>query len=510
MVNDVRSKHILGSPRFEAMYLLRHALSGFLRGYVILHPVAMVIFVLLDARQGSHADGTWSEMVPNAVLHSFQLSMLPMGLAFGVFSAMVAIVHACQKQIITTQRDRLREQLARNDALVQELEHQSHALRDQNDRLLELERMKRRTTSFLVHDFKTQLNCIEGFSTLLLEEHESHSGQTPCRELLSIRRQAQAMLASVNNLLDISRLEDAPTLHKKAISPHQLLESASRDAPLGGRDVAIHVDPETRNCPEVLVDPKLISRVLINLVCNAAKHNRPGIRVLLGASFTDDGRHVRFFCQDDGQGIAPDMLEKLFSPYETGQYPSKESTGLGLAFAKSAVEAHGGRIGCTSNPGNGAYFYFTLPPERSAQMTEKKTNTSKHVLVVDDEPDFAALMESILRGQGYSVSVAGDGQQALELVRSRRPDVVTLDIQMPKKSGLLFYRQMKSDEALRDIPVIIITGLPNEDADWDSFIHSFLDVDHLPHPDRYLTKPVDRDKVAGVLQEVFSEEQQHA
>jgi CheY-like chemotaxis protein len=252
-----------------------------------------------------------------------------------------------------------------------------------------------------------------------------------------------------------------------------------------------------------MVERGLITRVMTNLAYNAVKHNGPGVRVVLRAGIDGDSREVRFSCSDDGRGIAADRLERLFEPYETGDHRSEESTGLGLAFAKSAVEAHGGRIWCESRPGEGANFYFTLPQERSANVTQEQ-ESAKHVLVVDDEPDFAALMESILRGQGYSVGVATDGHEALDLVRSRRPDAITLDIQMPKKSGLMFYRQIKSDEGLRDIPVIVVTGLPNEDPEWDGFIHSFLEVDHLPPPESYVKKPVDRGRMAELLEEVFA------
>jgi CheY-like chemotaxis protein len=81
---------------------------------------------------------------------------------------------------------------------------------------------------------------------------------------------------------------------------------------------------------------------------------------------------------------------------------------------------------------------------------------------------------------------------------------------MPGKSGLLFYRQMKADPDLRGIPVIIVSGLLDKDPDWDSLIHSFLDVDHLPHPEAYLTKPVDREKVTELLGEIFGEHRQPA
>jgi two-component system phosphate regulon response regulator PhoB len=141
-----------------------------------------------------------------------------------------------------------------------------------------------------------------------------------------------------------------------------------------------------------------------------------------------------------------------------------------------------------------------LGPEPPEQQ-----QTPKRVLVVEDEPDFAALMESMLRGLGYDVSIAYDGDEALSEVQAAAPDVITLDIQMPKQSGVFFYRKMKSQEALRNIPVIVVTGLRRDDPEWDGIIRTFLDVDHLPHPEAYLDKPVDRDRLAKVMSGVLAQ-----
>jgi len=137
-------------------------------------------------------------------------------------------------------------------------------------------------------------------------------------------------------------------------------------------------------------------------------------------------------------------------------------------------------------------------------MTDQQ-QAPRRVLVVEDEADFAALMASMLRGLGYNVSIAFDGIEALSQVQTDAPDAITLDIQMPRKSGALFYRQLKSQEALRDIPVIVVTGLIRDDPDWNAMIRAFLDVEHLPQPDAYLDKPVDRDALAGLLSDVFAE-----
>ncbi len=137
-------------------------------------------------------------------------------------------------------------------------------------------------------------------------------------------------------------------------------------------------------------------------------------------------------------------------------------------------------------------------------MTDQQ-ETPKRVLVVEDEADFAALMESMLRGLGYDVSVACDGVEALSQVQNSAPDVITLDIMMPRRSGALFYRQLKSQEALRNIPVIVVTGLRREEPEWDGIIRSFLEFEHVPRPQAYLDKPVERDVLGKLIDEVLAQ-----
>ncbi len=117
------------------------------------------------------------------------------------------------------------------------------------------------------------------------------------------------------------------------------------------------------------------------------------------------------------------------------------------------------------------------------------TTTKQHVLVVDDEADFVAYLKTILEEDGFAVTTAFDGEEALSRMRETPPDLVTLDIQMPRKTGVLFYRQMKSDDRLRSIPVIVVSGLHPRNKE---FIERFFEVDHLPVPEAYLDKPVSK------------------
>jgi len=129
------------------------------------------------------------------------------------------------------------------------------------------------------------------------------------------------------------------------------------------------------------------------------------------------------------------------------------------------------------------------------------TTTKQHILVVDDEPDFVAYLETILREDGFTVSSAFDGEEALSCVRETPPDLVTLDIQMPRKTGVLFYREMKSNVQLRAIPVIVVTGLRQLSEYAGPFVERFFEVDGLPLPEAYLDKPVDRDKLMSLVRE---------
>lgn len=138
-------------------------------------------------------------------------------------------------------------------------------------------------------------------------------------------------------------------------------------------------------------------------------------------------------------------------------------------------------------------------------MTEKH----KRALIVEDNADFANLIETILKEQGFATTVAFNGEDALDQLRYRPADLVTLDIEMPKKSGLFFYRRMKSDPAFRHIPVIVITGLTCGDKDMENLITSFLEVQHIPSPAAYIEKPFLAKQLIDIVNEVCVSRQPH-
>jgi CheY-like chemotaxis protein len=122
---------------------------------------------------------------------------------------------------------------------------------------------------------------------------------------------------------------------------------------------------------------------------------------------------------------------------------------------------------------------------------EKKT-----ILVVDDEPDVQVYLQTLLEDNGYNVVVAQDGAEALEKVQESRPDLVTLDITMPEKSGVRFYRDVKENDDLKTIPIVIVTGISK---DFEKFISTRKQV---PPPEGYVSKPIDREEILDLAKKL--------
>jgi CheY-like chemotaxis protein len=119
----------------------------------------------------------------------------------------------------------------------------------------------------------------------------------------------------------------------------------------------------------------------------------------------------------------------------------------------------------------------------------------KAVLVVEDEPDVVTYLSTLLEDAGYSTASAEDGEQALEKVKASRPDLITLDISMPNRSGVRFYRDMKESDEWKSIPIIIVTGIS---SDFEKFISTRR---HVPPPEGYVPKPIDKEKMLALVKE---------
>ena len=340
----------------RAARMLGHAVGGLGFGYLILHPVSMVIFRLLAPDLPHWAAGDDHPII-GPVLLAFRPEMLPMGGVFALFSAAIAAGNGYLRGTLAMQESELRRR--------------SELLARKNRRLVDLEQASRRTARYMAHDFKTHLSCVIGYADLLLAREEVREDPMKRVPLQAILRQALKMLDAVREMLDFARLRENAGVAPVETCAREILAQASEQEHVLGRGEPVEVGRGAGGCPPVLADNRLIARVMANLISNAVRHNSEPVSILLDAEVLADGKFVLFSCSDDGRGIDDRVRVRLFEEF-AGSADREGSTGLGLAFCREAVRAHGGRIWAEHRDGTGARFCFTL---RVAEEEEREDCT---------------------------------------------------------------------------------------------------------------------------------------
>src|SRR5690606_17514590 len=247
-----------------------------------------------------------------------------------------------------------------------------------------------------------------------------------------------------------------------------------------GKGLTLRIEPPALPPGLLLGDGLRIEQVLLNLVGNAIKFTERGeVAVRVRADeITDAALRLRVEVRDTGIGIAADALARLFTPFtqaDAGIGRRFGGTGLGLSICKRLVELMGGTIGADSQPGLGSCFWFELPLARVAAADADAARVptpapadvppgprlaGAHVLVVDDSAMNRDLVERALALEGATATLAADGQQALEVLKSGAQafDAVLMDVQMPVLDGLAATRRIRAELGLTALPVIAFTA----------------------------------------------------
>ena len=297
-----------------------------------------------------------------------------------------------------------------------------------------------------------------------------------------------------------------------------------------GIDLEVHLQ---EGIPLCLLDQDGIHTCLANLVSNATDacllSDRKQRHVITISSREKDGTLV-YEVADNGGGMDYNVSRKVFSKFFTTK-GSNRGTGLGLLITKKIVHQHGGRISFTSKEGEGSTFRILLPwdrvpkPEphtaaRPRRLTENlfqkpyaalknklpetylcnkfRANEGggvmpraeeKTVLVVDDEPNVRDYLAQILRDAGFKAVTASDGEEALAIVRKQRPDFISLDLVMPKKTGHKLLYELRKDKDLARIPVVIVTAHAQDELGQNA-LQDIMENRVVSGPGAYLEKPV--------------------
>ena len=346
-------------------------------------------------------------------------------------------------------------------------------------RLEETHRVKNLFLANMSHELRTPLNAVIGFSALLEEGLHGPLTEKQRRYIGHIQTSGKHLLAIINDILDLSKVEAGKIVLDPVILPlGDMLEGALtmvRPTALE-KNVTLTLEAPA-DLPPLTADPVRLKQILFNLLSNAVKFTPKGGRVLVRAAQPQPG-WLEIAVADTGAGLAPEDLPKLFrefSQVSTGEGRQHEGTGLGLALTNRLVELHGGSIRAESpGRGRGSTFTVRLPlagPTEPAQVEAPSTPETwpeppalPLVLIVEDETEVARALEACLAEAGYRVLLARDGEEAMHLAALHRPAVITLDLLLPGRDGWEVMAALKENPATRAIPVVVVSVVPKTKA----------------------------------------------
>jgi PAS domain S-box-containing protein len=362
-------------------------------------------------------------------------------------------------------------------------------------------RFKDQFLSTMSHELRTPLNAVVGFSDLLTEEQYGPLNDRQKRYVNHIRAGGKHLLRLINDILDLSKIEAGRLqLAIESVTVNvSLAEAMDTLRPLADRKS----HTLSSDAPPKLIaraDATRFRQILINLLGNAIKFTPEGGKIEVAAR--QIGNCVRIEVRDSGPGIPEDEQKRIFDAfYRLGQSDKgTEGTGLGLAITRRLVELQGGELGIESRSGAGSCFYFTLPAVRIPRTQRPRPilefEEGRKILVVEDDPAAAHILQSHLTSAGYDVVLCDRPERAVEMAAEIRPEAVTLDIIMKPLNGWELLPNLKTDPRTAMIPIIVVTIIdqPGTGA--------------LLGADEYIVKPVEKTALLAAIQRCLSRREQ--
>jgi signal transduction histidine kinase/DNA-binding response OmpR family regulator/HAMP domain-containing protein len=381
----------------------------------------------------------------------------------------------------------------------QRLEAQNQALEEANEQIQEANRLKSEFLANMSHELRTPMNAIVGFSKIVYRKAKDQLPERQVDNLEKVLQSSEILMGLINDILDLSKIEAG---HLE-IMPERFEIGALIDGcvntvtPMIKGDVEVRTEG-TEGSGEMYSDAARIRQILINLLSNAAKFTEAG-SITVALQRLDEDR-IELAVRDTGIGIPPHALDHIFEQFRQvdGSTTRKYGgTGLGLSISAHLAHMLGGDIQVDSQEDEGSTFTLTLPLQFAPEPEEPPAQDmaalmpeggKRLILSIDDDPNVLSLIAQEIEEEGYEVIGATRAIEGIEKAKAMGPHAITLDIMMPGMDGWEAIGRLKSDPKTRDIPLIVVSIIDNQE------------LGYRLGADEYLIKPVDKESLLRVLQ----------
>lgn len=365
--------------------------------------------------------------------------------------------------------------------------------------------------SCMSHELRTPMNAILGFSQLLESDLSDPLSQSQRECILEILKAGNHLLELISEVLELARIESGKILISlEPVSFSTVLDEAlALVVPIAAnRRISIIREGLENNQQKVLADKARLRQVVLNILSNAIKFNRPEGQVVIGLDVRL-GNCLRLSISDTGPGIPSDCWEAVFEPFVRITNPSEDiaGTGIGLTIATRLMKAMNGTIGLQSTPGEGATFWIELPmagleenvvffpPVHSVRNIENSVPLQR-ILCIEDNPANLNLIKHLLRRIGnFPVLSASNGLLAGEMARAHKPALILMDLDISGFNGLDAMKEMRFDPETRDIPIVAISSSGASDDVEQGLNDGF---------NEYISKPIDVTRFLSVISHLLT------
>jgi len=428
-----------------------------------------------------------------------------------VYTALYLLVRRAD-MIIRRQAAEREQYLSEIETINRNLDQNARELAIAHDKAVEASTYKSQFLATMSHELRTPLNAIIGYSEMLAEDLDPNSQGHAIEDLNKIQNAGMHLLTVINEILDISKIEAGRiTLHIEDFDVGEVIQGiASTIEPLARKADNTFEYLPAEPLGIIHSDITRFRQILLNLLGNACKFTRNGhIKLEASRSGEDDFEHILCVVSDTGIGISQENIAKIFKPFQQADSSTTREhggTGLGLTISKRFCELLGGSIRAESEPGKGTRFIVKLPVKSHSnqefdrarlpdtidqaphrQKAPDRRKKISRILLIDNDAGSRKLYQHYLENHGFHIDTASDGAKGLAIARFSPPDLITLDMSLEDDGAWSILQEIKNDETLSDIPVIMISKF-NDQA-----------LEELSDSVEYLVKPIDWEQFGSII-----------